>query len=299
MDLLDGMRAFVAVAEAGSFTAAGERLGISKKLASKYVAELEVRLGLRLLNRTTRASSLTDSGSRYLAGCVDLLARLETLENGLREDDSSLRGTLRVAAPLMFGELHVAPLVANFRQENPELKVELQLGDRYVDIAGEGIDVAIRIGNLQDSTLIAKKLTTASLWTVAAPDYLRDHDAPAVPLDLARHHCIRDGNLRNGPGWPYRVDGRRTRVAVNDGLLVNSARTIRDLAVDAYGIALSPSYVVADDVREGRLVRLLREFEDAPLDVCAVYPSARGLASKVRAFIRCVEQAKLSRSNDG
>ena len=285
MDLVDGMRTFVAVVEAGSFTGAAERLDLSNKLVSKYVAALEKRLGLRLLHRTTRTSSLTEAGVRYHEGCVELLARLDELEGGLREDELALRGTLRVAAPVTYGEMQVAPLLARFRAVHPALSLELQMSDRYVDLANEGFDVAIRVGKLADSGLVARRIASTDVWTVASAAYLKERGTPRSPDALKRHDCIRDANFRSGAAWTYSFDGQRRSVAVAGGVLVNSARSVRDLALAGAGIGLCPSFVVADDVREKRLVRLLARHDGPALDVYAVYPTSRNLSPKVRVWV--------------
>ncbi len=284
MDLVDGMRAFVAVVDAGSFVGAAERLGITNKVVSKYVAELERRLELRLLHRTTRTSSLTEAGARYHEGCIDVLARLDALESGLRDDASELRGTLRVAAPVTYGEMRVAPLLTRFRESHPGLVVDLQLSDRYVDLANEGFDAGIRIGRLTDSAIVARRLASTEVWTVASPEYLARHGTPKRPEDLKGHACVRDTNFRSANAWSYARDGQRRSVSVDGGVLVNSARSVRDIVVDGGGVGLCPSYVVADDVRARRLKRVLGRFDAPTLDVYAIYSSARNLPPKVRAW---------------
>ncbi len=291
MDLIEGMRAFVAVVEAGSFTEAGARTGISNKVVSKYVAELEGRLGLRLLNRTTRTSSLTEAGSRYYTGCVELLSGLDTLEGGLRDDEVGLRGTLRVTAPVAFGEMRLVPLLATFGDAHPELVIDMQLDDRYVDITNEGFDVAVRIGKLTDSGLVARRLAAVDVWAVASPDYLARCGTPRTPDELKGHRCVRDTNLRSGGAWPYIVDGARRPIRVDGQILVNSTRSVRDLVLADRGIGLCPDYVVAEAVREKRLMRLLSRYEGPMLEAYAVYASGRNLAPKVRACVDFLVQA--------
>ena len=277
--------------DAGSFTGGAERLGISNKVASKYVAELEARLGFRLLNRTTRTSSLTEVGSRYYAGCTELLAGLEELEGGLRDDEVALRGTLRVTAPVTFGEMRVVPLLADFARDHPELVVDVQLSDRYVDIVDEGFDVAVRIGRLADSGLIARRLGDIEIWTVASPAYLSGNGTPKVPDDLKDHACVRDTNFRSGAAWPYVVDGARRSIGTSGPILVNSARSVRDLVLDSRGIGLCPSYVVAEDVRERRLRRVLGKYQGPSLEAYAVHAGGRNAAPKVRSCVDHLRQA--------
>jgi DNA-binding transcriptional LysR family regulator len=231
------MRMFVAVTEMASFTAAGERLGLSKNLVSKGVAELESRLGARLLNRTTRALSLTDAGHRYLGRCKQLLSDLEALEDSVHADETHLRGTLRITAPATFGELYVVRAAADFCRLHPQVTIDLRLNDRFVDIVTEGFDLAIRIGHLSDSSLVARKLGVTQVWVVGSPDFVKRHGAPQSPSDLSRFNCVRDTNLRAGNAWHFSIEGSPQDIAVNGPILVNSARSGRDIA--HCGLALS------------------------------------------------------------
>ena len=285
MDVLDGMKTFAATVETGSFTAAAERLGISKKLASKYVAQLEGRLGARLLHRTTRSLSLTDAGRLYYPQCADLIEAFEQLEGSIQSQGARLRGTLRLAAPSTFGELYLQPLLHGFRQDHPELTIDLHLGDHFVDLAKDGIDLALRIGTLPDSGLIARKLATTELWAVAAPGYLENHPTPRTPDDLRAHHCIRDTNLRSGNRWPFRISGQMHRIAVQGKILVNNARSVRDFVIAGDGIGLCPDYVVAPDVAAGRLCRVLQDYPSLSLDIHAVFLDARHMPAKQRLFL--------------
>lgn len=285
MDLVDGMRTFVAAVEAGSFTAAADRLGLSNKLVSKYVGELEVRLGVRLLHRTTRSLSLTEAGQRYHEGCVTLLASLEALEASLSQDDRTLGGTIRIAAPMAFGEVHIQPLLRRFAELHPRIRIDLRLADRFVDLADEGIDLAIRIGTLDGSTLMARRLGTIELWVVTSPAYAAAHGVPASPGDLARHDCVFDSNLRSGQAWHFTSGGKPHGVRVSGRFAVNSARAAADLVLAGAGIGLCPDFVVAPDVRTGRLLRLLPSFEAPSLDIHAVFPSVRQLPAKTRRML--------------
>lgn len=285
MDQIAGMKTFVTVVDAGSFTAAGERLGLSKKLVSKYVAQLEDRLGARLLHRTTRRMSLTEAGERYYPRCTALLDQFDALEDTVLSEGAALKGTLRIAAPSTFGELYVQPIVRRFHHMHPALVFEVRLSDRYVDLVEERFDVAIRIGLLRDSSLISRRLATTELWTVAAPDYLRANGTPSTPQDLMQHECIRDANLRSGAAWPYHIASQEERIAVKGSFVVDSAKAVRDLVLAGEGIGLCPDYVVAADVAAGRLTRTLKTFASTSLDIHAVFLSARHMPAKVRAFV--------------
>lgn len=285
MDTIDGMRTFVASVEAGSFTAAAERLGLSKKLVSKYVGQLEDRLKTKLLYRTTRQLSLTEVGERYYARCLEVLERFDALEAGIKGGTAEISGELRVSAPASFGELYVQPLLIEFQAEHPGLSVNMQLSDRYVDLAEEGFDLAIRIGTLSYTSMIALRLARTELWVVAAPNYLDQAGRPFAPRDLRGHSCIRDTNLRSGAGWPFQIDGISRKVPVESTFAVNSATASRGLALAGKGMALCPDYAVAGDLASGRLERVLADYPSLQLDIHAVYLDARYMPPRVRAFI--------------
>ena len=279
------MRTFVAAVDAGSFTAAADRLGVSKKLVSKYVGQLEDRLRIKLLHRTTRTLSLTAAGERYYAECLEVLERFDALEAAVRSDVSEIAGDIRISAPASFGELFIQPLLIAFQQENPGVRVNMRFSDRFVDLAEDGFDLAIRIGTLSDSSMIARRLAQIELWAVAAPDYLRSAGCPETPRDLVQHDCIRDTNLRSGSGWPFQVDGVTRKIAVSGPFSVNGAAATRDLALAGRGITLVPNYAVARDVSEGRLQRVLADYPSLTLDIHVVYLDARHMPPRVRAAI--------------
>lgn len=285
MDLVDGMRVFVASVETGSFSGAAARLGMSPKLASKYMAELEAQLGTQLLHRTTRRLGLTAAGEQLMARAPDWLNELDEMTGDLREARRGLSGTLRVSAPVTYGELEVLPLMRRFRAPHPDLVIDLRLSDRFVDLAAEGIDVAIRIGRLDNSALIARKLGQTSLLLVAAPAHLARDGQPQRLADLSNHICIRDTNMRGDGAWPLTEAGQVHRIAVSGPYLVNSARLARDLAAEGEGIALCPDYMVQTDLDEGRLEHVLPRVCGPKLDIHAVYIAQRRLARRTRAFL--------------
>jgi DNA-binding transcriptional LysR family regulator len=285
MDLVDGMRVFVAAAEVGSISGAASRLGMSSKLASKYIAELEARLGTQLMQRTTRRLGLTAAGEQLVHRAADWLDQLEDMTGDLQEARKGLSGTLRVSAPVTFGELLVQPLLRAFRSQNPNLVIDLRLSDRFVDLAAEGIDLAIRIGQLDNSALIARRLGSTGLLIVAAPDYLGRHGRPEDMDSLSGHSCIRDTNLRGDGAWPLSDAQGTKRVTVSGPFLVNSARMARDLAVAGEGIALCPDYIVEEDLGLGRLEHVLPRIRGPVLDIHAVFLGQRRLARRTRAFL--------------
>ncbi|CAM3075509.1 DNA-binding transcriptional regulator, LysR family [Paracoccus aminovorans] len=270
MDRIDGIRAFVAVVDAGSFTRAGDRLRISNKLVSKYVAALEGQQGVTLLNRTTRALSLTPSGERYLAAARRVLAAVEELDGQASAEEGALTGRLRVTAPVTFGEMFVAVLTRDFTRRHPALSLDLHLTDRYVDLAAEGFDLALRIGQLPDSSLIARRIGQTEAWAVASPAYLASHPRPAHPEALRDHLCIRDSNAQTPGRASFLIEGKAVSVPLPGRITVNSAQAVRQLVLEGEGVALIPSFVVARDVAEGRLQRLLPDFARPQLDIQAV-----------------------------
>ncbi len=285
MDRLHLMRAFVASADAGSFSAAADRVGLTNKGVSKYVAALEDALGVRLFHRTTRRLGLTDAGHRYLEGAREILERIEALEGGLGSDQGVVRGRLRVSAPVNFGELYMGEVVAAFCGLHPEVEVDLRLSDRYVDLAEDGIDLALRIGTLRDSSLLARRIARTHLWVVASSAFLNAHGRPETPEGLAGLPAIHDGNLRSGPAWPFVTDGQTRRIGIAARITVDSARTASALAAGGMGVTLCPDYVVAPMVADGRLERVLTDHASLSLDIHLVYPSGRHLPAKTRVMI--------------
>lgn len=282
MDTLTGMRTFVTVVKAGSFTAAAKRLGMSKALASKYVVQLEQRLGVRLLNRSTRHLGTTEAGQAYFERCQRLLEEFDELEAALRDRQGSPQGRLVITAPQTFGEQYVTQAVAAFMQRYPRVAVDLCLTDRFVDLVEEGFDLGVRIGTLTDSSLVSRRLASIRMVVCATPDYLARHGAPTQPSELRAHACVIDSNV--DAAWPFRVDGRRQSVDVAGRFRANSARAARDMVMAGAGIGLCPAYAVAEDIRAGRLRVLLEEYEALEHGLYLVYPHRQYLAAKVRAF---------------
>lgn len=285
MDRIDGLRAFVAVVDAGSFTRAGERLGISNKLVSKYVAALEGQQGITLLNRTTRALSLTPAGERYLAGARRVLAAIEEMDAQARADEGVLAGRLRITAPVTFGEMFATALTRDFLNAHPAISIDLQLSDRYVDLAAEGFDLALRIGVLADSSLIARRIGTTEAWVVASPGYLARHGRPAHPDDLRQHQNIRDSNAATPHRASHVIDGRMVSVPIPGRITVNSAQAVRQLALAGDGIAQIPRFVVAADVAAGRLEHLLADFPGPQLDIQALYLPQPFMPPRLTAYL--------------
>ncbi|MCA1335845.1 LysR family transcriptional regulator [Pseudooceanicola marinus] len=285
MDLIDGLRAFVATAETGSFTAAADRLGLSNRLTSKYVAELEERLGTRLLQRTTRRVGITPAGETLLARAPALLGEMEAMLQSVTEDSRGFSGTLRISAPVTFGEVYVAGLLARFAAPHPELTIDLRLSDAYVDLAAEGVDLAFRVGDTAIPSLKRRRLGQIGSLAVAAPAYLEEHGTPETPQDLAGHQCIADTNRADPARWVFLHEGQEVVAPIASRFLVNSARAARDMAEAGRGIAYCPRFILTQALEAGRLVPLLPGYEGLPHPLHVAYLEGRALPPKLRALI--------------
>lgn len=285
MDITEELRAFVATAKAGSFTAAADQLSVSNRLTSKYVADLESRLGVRLLQRTTRRVGLTAAGESLLARASAVLDDLDELLADVSEGSHALGGVIRVSAPVTFGEIYVAGMLGRFATQNPELSIDLRLDDSFADLASEGIDVAFRIGRSDMQSIKSRKLGETHVIVVASPDYIAKNGAPGSPEELRGHDCILDTNRRNPRRWTFRKGVDERSVDVQGRFLVNSARGAVDLALAGMGICYAPRFALGDLLGSGRLVSVLNDFEGASTAVSAVYLEGRVLPRKVRALI--------------
>ncbi len=279
------MKAFVAVADAQRFAPAAQRLGISPSVVTRLVARLESQLGIRLLQRTTRSVTLTDAGSRYLERARRILLELDEAEQSASSERARPTGRLAVSAPAMFGRLHVSPLMCRYLTLNPEVVGELSLSDRMVSLVEDGIDLAVRIGRLADSSLIARKAGTTRRVVVASPGYLSQRGEPATPLDLPSHQTIRFNPLAGQADWSFSAQGRELHVSLASHYVTNSADAALWHAEHDGGLTLALSYQVADAVASGRLRIVLEDFEPPPLPIHFVYPSSRLLSAKVRTFV--------------
>ena len=284
MDRLDEIRAFVAVAEASSFTQGARKLDVSGAQISKLVARLENRLGARLLNRTTRDVSLTDTGQAYLERARDLLETFDALEGSVR-DQSGPSGNLRVAAPVSFGKNQLTPALLDFVSGCLAVSLDVTFSDRVVNLVEEGFDVAVRIGHLTDSSLVARRLAAVRLVTCASPNYLAGAGTPRTLEALAGHEAILDTNAREPTLWRFGRQSDAQEVRMQGRLRFNGAEPCVEAAVKGFGIVRTPAFAAAEDLRAGRLIPLLCNLEPELIHVHAVYPHARHLAAKVRAFV--------------
>lgn len=285
MDKIETMRAFTAVAQAGSFTAAAKRLGMSTKLASKYVQQLEARLKTRLLARTTRSVSLTAVGTAYLERCRPILEQFDELDSLVNDSQTSLVGPIRITAPTAFGSTKLTQALIPFMSSHKEVSIELKLSDNRIAIVEEGFDVAIRVGALRDSTLIARKLAAMPLIVSAAPTYLNEHGRPINPRALATHDCLVDENQSDATVWRFYSTRGDIAVKINGKLRANSPSAIAQMAVSGLGIARSPLYVIETALKDGRLEQLFPDRATDEFGLYALYPPNRHLTARVRALI--------------
>jgi DNA-binding transcriptional LysR family regulator len=280
------MQVFVAVVEAGSISAAAERLNLAKSAASRRLAELEAHLGVSLIQRTTRRLNLTDSGRAYYARCVAILADVEEAESALSQAQGALKGHLKVALPLAFGLLRLAPLIQAFMTEHPEVRFELDFNDRQIDLMQEGFDLAIRIATLADSSLIARRLAPIRHVVCASPGYLARHGTPRAAAELVSHVCLAYSNVREIGLWHYHgPDGHPGQVRVPVRLAASSGEFLLRTAIADEGLVLLPTFYVEDALRTGQLVPLLIDHTWPELSAHAVYPPTRHLPGRARAFI--------------
>jgi DNA-binding transcriptional LysR family regulator len=291
MDRLTAMQVFVRVVEAGSFVKAAGQLEISTTAASRLVADLEAHLGTRLLQRTTRRLSLTAAGSAYFDRCQQIVGAVEEAEALVGLEAQRPFGTLRVSGPVVFGMLHLAPLLAAYGARYPEVRVDISLADRIVDLVDEGFDVAIRIAGRLADALVARRLTTVRIAVCASPEYLRRHGTPRAPPDLAKHNCLLY-SINERPGeWTFEGPQGSTTVKVAGSLRSNNGDLLRTAALAGVGIVVQPTFIVGDDLRQGKLVPVLPRYCQPDLAAYAIYPTRRHLPAKVRSFVDFLAEA--------
>jgi DNA-binding transcriptional LysR family regulator len=285
MDRLDSMAVFARVVESGSLSAAARTLGVSLASVSRQLAALEEKLGARLLSRTTRRLSLTEGGRAYYARCKRILGDVEEAEAEVSQFQASPSGRIVVSASMLFGSIFLAPVLSGFLDRYPRVSLELPLTDRFVNLVEEGIDLAVRVGGLADSSLVARRIGVFRRVVCAAPRYLKRRGVPREPAEVARHDCLIFSMLAEADRWRFSRDGRDIAVPVEGRLRSNSQEVLLRAALDSAGIMLAPSWLVRDHVAKGRLRVVLQEFEPEPTPIHILYPHARLLSAKVRALI--------------
>ena len=286
MDRFNALATFAKVVELGSFARAADRLSVSTSAVSRQVAELEAHLDVRLLNRTTRRLSLTEAGQAFYERCVQLLADLEETESSVRSTALEPKGTLRVTCGVTFGERYLAPAIAEFAGLHPQVSFDVDLSDRAVDLVEEGFDLAIRIGPVGNQALVSRRIGSTQFVCCASPAYLARHPAPVTPADLEQHACLGYTYAAVTSAWTFESrDGTRHTPRLTPRHRLNNGRMLAELAAAGLGIVLEPDFIVAPEVRSGRLQRLLTDYQPPRSPIAAVYPSRRHLSAKVRSFV--------------
>ncbi|MGB5902772.1 MAG: LysR family transcriptional regulator [Xanthobacteraceae bacterium] len=288
MDRIETMQAFVTVADHKGFAPAARKLGLSASAVTRMVAALEERVGARLLQRTTRSVMLTDAGERFLERARRILADVEEAEGAVQAERTQPTGRLVVSAPLGFGRRHVTPLMSTYLKRYPDVAGDLRLSDRMVNLVEEGVDIAVRIGHLPDSSLVARAVGDMRRMVVASPDYLAEHGEPRHPQEIVAHRTVHFGALSAAPDWRFVEDGREVRVACAPRFTTNSADAAIFHAEQGGGLTRVLAYQAAEGLASGRLKGVLVDYEIAPLPIHLVYPTSRLLSAKVRAFVDLV-----------
>jgi DNA-binding transcriptional LysR family regulator len=290
MDRIDAMQAFVAAADLEGFAPAARKLGLSPSAVTRLIAALEKRLGARLLQRTTRQVTLTDAGSRYLERAKRILADVEEAEQAIEGERTRPGGRLVISAPVGFGRLHVSPVVSAYLKRFPEVAADLRLSDRMINLVEEGVDLAVRIGHLPDSTLVVRHVGEMRRIVVASRDYLKAHGEPKRPAEIASHETIQFGAMTAAPEWRFVEDGRAVSASPSPRFSSNSADAAIQHAEAGGGLTRVLAYQAAASLKAGRLKIVLAKFEQPPLPIHIVYPTSRLLSAKVRTFIDLVTE---------
>lgn len=286
MDKLLWMETLIKVADSGHFSTAARTMRLSKAAVSKYINALEEHLGAQLINRTTRRLSLTGEGELYLAHCRRILEDIQEAEAAAGRMRSEPKGLLRVNGPMSFGHLHLASAIADFLTLYPDIRIEFEMNDRFVDVVEEGWDVVIRIGKLRDSSLHARKLAPVRIVLCGSPAYFEHHGIPKTPTDLGNHYCLGYAYVSMGNTWHFLgPDGQEKRVTFEPRLRVNNGDAIRQALLQGVGIAISPTFIVGEDLRAGSLQVIMADWRFEESTLYAVYPHNRRLSTKVRFFI--------------
>lgn len=290
MQAFSAIPLFVAVVEHASFSAAAEKLNITKSAVSKRITQLEEELGIRLINRTTRKLSLTEAGQRYYEYVAQSLNLAQQGIDAVGELQGQPRGKLKVTAPMSFGVLHVAPLIAEFLALYPDVEIDLHLADQMLDLVQESFDIGIRIGHLPESNLVARRLAPCVSVLCASQAYLDQHGTPQQPSDLSQHSCLQYSYYRGGTEWSVSSAGTEYRVMPKGRLSVNNSEAIRRAVLEGAGIGNLPTFIVAKDIQAGKLQVVLSNYQLPDHAVYAVFPDRKHLPLKVRAFLDFIHE---------
>ncbi|HNR11191.1 MAG TPA: LysR family transcriptional regulator [Nitrosomonas europaea] len=291
MDRFENMNAFVRVVEAGSISAAADRMDVAKSVVSRRLKELEEHLGVELFHRTTRQMNLTDSGRAFYQQSVRILADVLEAEHATSQSHGRLKGHLKVAVPLSFGLMHLGAAISTFLQTHPDIEFDLDFNDRQVDLLAEGFDLAIRIANLPDSSLIARRLAPIQAVMCASPAYLERMGTPQAPEELIRHRCLVYNLVSHSDNWNvYGTTGELIKTRIIPYFKASNGEFLRDAAVDGLGIVLLPTFIVYREIERGALIPILTGYHYAQLAAYAIYPQTRHLSQRVRAFVDFLSQ---------
>ena len=286
MNELTQIKSFVALVESRSISKAAERMDIAVSAVSRRLKELESGLGVQLVQRTTRRMHITEAGEKFYRRCGRLLDDLEEAKHEASNTATALSGTLRIATPLSFGVAHLSPAVAAFMHLHPQIKIELDMSDRRIDLVEEGLDLAIRIGTLEDSSLMARKLASVRHVVCASPDFLNRHGIPSTPQDLSALPALCYGNLSQPDTWHYHdKDSKPGQVKVLMRMRANNGDALVEAAIAGLGVLCEPSFIVHGSVERGVLKPLLTDYQWNPMGIFAVYPQTKHMPTRVRAFI--------------
>lgn len=289
MDKLTSMGVFVRVAKAGSFAAGANDLGISRAMATKHIMQLESSLGTRLFNRTTRSLSLTEVGGAYLERCQQVLMEIEEMESAVTHMQTSASGILKISAPPVIGATHISVAVAEFLKLHPDVEVDLVLQSYVADIISDGIDLAIHLGNLMDTSMVARRIASSPLVVCGSPAYLKKFGVPQTPEDLSEHSCLVNWAIAPRDHWQFNSEEGSHLVKVSGRIQSNVADAIRVAAINDMGLVMLPKYIVGLDIQKNRLQVVLQNYTRMPLDVHAVYPHRKYLSAKVRIFLEFLQ----------
>lgn len=286
MDRFQNMQTFTRVVDAGSISGAAERMGIAKSAVSRRLKELEEHLGVALFNRTTRQMNLTDTGSAFYQQAVRILDDVLEAELSTSQAHGTLKGSLKVALPQSFGVMHMGAAINEFLQIHPQIEFDLDFNDRQVDLIQEGFDLAIRIANLTDSTLIARRLAPIKMMLCVSPGYLKKHGTPQTPDDLLNHQCMAYSLLSDYRTWSFTdKNNQQHKIIIKPHIKATVGEFLRDAAVSDQGIILVPTFIAYKEIKQGKLVPLLSEYQLSQVNAYAIYPQTRHLSQRVRVFV--------------
>ncbi|MBN3728110.1 LysR family transcriptional regulator [Burkholderia sp. Ac-20379] len=290
MDRMAAMETFVAVVDAGSFSAAARRLELGQPAVSKSIAQLEAHLGARLLLRSTRGLTPTDAGRRFYEHARLSIEEADQAEQAVRDSSTGLSGRLRIGAAVTFSRLHVLPVLKRFVDRHPDLQLDIILDDRAIDLLGEGVDVTLRMGTLDDSSMTARHIASSRRVVVATPAYLAEAGAPATPAALSGHQVIVYSQRGGGESWSFRRDGAEVAVAVSGRVRVNAAEGMRTAVLGHMGLAIASEWMFGPELARGEVRTVLNDWTLPGVDLWAVFPAGRMVTSKARAFVDFVEE---------